>query len=57
MEYYYEEDYPDCFGESQNYLQQPACLTCVWKTSCKEQIQTEDNMDIWEREYECQYSF
>lgn len=29
MEYYYEEDYPDCFGEKQYYLQQPACLTCV----------------------------
>lgn len=57
MEYYYEEDYPDCFGESQYYLQQPACLTCVWKTSCNELIQTEGDIDIWEREYEYQYSF
>lgn len=29
MEYYYEEDYPDCYGENQYYSQQPACLTCV----------------------------
>lgn len=29
MEYYYEEDYPDCYGEEINYTKQPACLTCV----------------------------
>lgn len=28
-EYYYEEDYPDCYGEDRYYSQQPACLTCV----------------------------
>ena len=57
MEYYYEEDYPDCFGESQYYSQQPACLTCVWKTSCGKQIQTEDNMTAWESDYDYQNSF
>ncbi len=28
-EYYFEEDYPDCFGEDKYYSRQPACLTCV----------------------------
>lgn len=46
-EYYYEEDYPDCYGEDRYYSQQPACLTCVWKTSCNEQIQANYNLDRW----------
>lgn len=29
VEYYYEEDYPDCLGEILYYHKQPACLTCV----------------------------
>lgn len=39
MEYYYEENYPDCYGEEDNYNKQPACLTCVWKTSCNTVIE------------------
>ena len=52
MEYYYEEDFPDCYGESQYYSQQPACLTCVWKSSCNEQIQADDDMTVWESKYD-----
>lgn len=37
-EYYYEEDYPDCLGEILYYRNQPACLTCVWKSFCWEKI-------------------
>lgn len=48
MEYYYEEDYPDCYGEIQYYLKQPACLTCVWKSHCDQQIQADIDMTIWE---------
>lgn len=47
MEYYYEEDYPDCLGEELFYKRQPACLTCVWQSSCKEQIQADYNLDRW----------
>lgn len=51
QEYYFEEDYPDCFGEDKYYLRQPACLTCVWKKDCDDQIKAEDDLDFWEREY------
>lgn len=50
-EYYFEEDYPDCFGEDKYYSRQPACLTCVWKKDCNDQIKAEDDLNIWEREY------
>lgn len=29
MEYYYEENYPDCVGEEAFFNKQPACFTCV----------------------------
>ena len=51
MEYYYEEDYPDCLGEDASYLKQPACLTCLWKKDCENQIKADDDSTIWEREY------
>lgn len=51
-DYYYEEDYPDCYGEDQYYSQQPACLTCPWKTSCNNQIQADYNETIWESVYD-----
>ena len=47
LEYYYEEDYPDCLGEELLYKRQPACLTCVWQSACKEQIQADYNLDRW----------
>lgn len=50
MEYYYEEDYPDCLGEEFDYNNQPACLTCVWKIDCRQQIETDNNLTMWEIE-------
>lgn len=52
MEYYYEEDYPDCFGEEEYYSKQPACLTCVWKSSCYNLI-----MIYKEESEECLYDY
>ena len=52
MEYYYEEDYPDCLGEELYYSRQPACLTCLWKKDCEDRIKKEDDMTAWESEYD-----
>ena len=51
MEYYYEEDYPDCLGEIEYYSKQPACLTCVWKKACLTEIEWEDT-NSWENDYD-----
>ena len=53
MEYYYEEDYPDCYGEVRYYSSQPACLTCVWKGSCGKNIEKakSEGEDQYDYEY------
>ncbi len=51
-EYYFEEDYPDCLGESRWYNAYPACYTCLWKQACLDEIKASENIDAWEDKYD-----
>lgn len=50
-EVYYEENYPDCIGEIQDYNKQPGCLTCIYKGDCLKEIKKQDQRTNWEDDH------